>query len=475
MKITWNEIVNAIKGRLVVGELQGEFCGVSTDTRTLKTGELFIALIGENFDGHNFIEAALQKGACGAVVNRGRGWATQQQQKFIIEVEDSLAALGDIAKLWRERHNVKVVAITGSNGKTTTKDMVASVLSQRYKVLKTEGNLNNLIGLPLTVLKIDESHEVAVLELGMNAFGEIRRLSEICQPDIAMITNIGSGHLEGLGSIDGVAKAKGEILENLKADGTFIFNADDKYLIEMAKGWKGRRISFAQHNVSADVKTLYIDYNKFYGSAVELSMVMKRKVLYVKLYGPGEHNAYNATAAAAVGIAMDLDLENIQQGLEEWRAYKGRFALDLRENGVTVIDDTYNANPSSVKIALRTLASIKGLGRGMAVLGDMLELGDHAEQAHYEMGRMAVESGLQYLFLLGPLSTTYGYKGARDAGMEERRVIVLNDHNDITTKLNPMLTGGDWVLVKGSRGMRMEKAADLIMNPNPPGTKPKIA
>src|SRR3990172_9359904 len=212
MKITWNEIIKAINGRVVYGIPEGFFSGVSTDTRTIKAGELFIALKGENFDGHEFVGKAIEKGACGTIVN-SRGGVPPPLQGFIIEVDDTLKALGDIARLWRGKHPIPVVAITGSNGKTTTKEMVASILSQKCRVLKTEGNLNNLIGLPQMVLKIDDRHEAAVLELGMNVFGEIKRLSEICKPDIAVITNIGSGHLEGVGSIEGVARAKKEILE----------------------------------------------------------------------------------------------------------------------------------------------------------------------------------------------------------------------------------------------------------------------
>ncbi|MDO8446078.1 MAG: UDP-N-acetylmuramoyl-tripeptide--D-alanyl-D-alanine ligase [Deltaproteobacteria bacterium] len=461
MKVTWNEIIKAINGRLVHGRLEDEFCGVSTDTRTIKAGELFIALKGENFDGHEFVGKAIEKGACGAIVS-GQWSVVSGQKYFIVEVEDTLSALGDIAKLWREKHPVPVVAITGSNGKTTTKEMVASILSQKYRVLKTEGNLNNLIGLPQMVLKIDDSHEAAVLELGMNVFGEIKRLSEICKPDIAVITNIGSGHLEGVGSIEGVARAKKEILDGLKADGTFVVNADDPYIREMAKGWSGKMISFGLDNLDADVKTPFVDYNCCYGSGVRLSMIIKGKLLDVTLAGLGLHNVYNATAAAAVALAMGLGAEDIKKGLEEWSPFKGRFELLRLECGVNLIDDSYNANPNSVAMALKTLADVKGVGRGLAVLGDMLELGAHAEDAHYEIGKKAAATGIDYLLLLGPLSSSHTARGAREGGMSDERVMVVSNHGEAVSRINPMLRGGDWVLVKGSRGMAMEKIVEEI-------------
>ncbi len=471
MKLGWYEIIAAIHGKLVSGKPEGEFSGVSTDTRSIKAGELFIALKGENFDGHDFLEQALEKGACGAIVNKGRGGVTPPLHGYVVEVDDTLRALGDIAGLWRERHPIPVVAITGSNGKTTTKEMVASILSQRYRVLKTEGNLNNLIGLPQMVLKIDESHEVAVLELGMNAFGEIERLSEICRPDIALITNIGSGHLEGVGSIDGVARAKGEILTGLKADGTFVVNADDPYIREMAKGWQGRTISLAMDALDADVKTLLTDYSCCYGSGMGLSMTVGGKHLNVTLSGLGLHNVYNATAAAAVAVAMGLGLDEIKKGLEEWRPFKGRFEVHRLDCGVNLVDDTYNANPTSVAMAIKTLAEVKGAGRGIAVLGDMLELGSHAKEAHYEIGKKVAAAGLDYLFLLGPLSSAHTTRGARDGGMAEERVVICSDYKDVSGHVNPMLTGGDWVLVKGSRGMAMEKVVERIKNAVKPGKR----
>ena len=461
MKITWNEIINAINGKVVFGQPEGGFCGISTDTRTIKAGELFIALKGESFDGHNFVEKAIEKGACGAIVS-GQRSVVSGQKYFIVEVDDTLNALGDIAKLWREKHPIPVVAITGSNGKTTTKEMVASILSQRYRVLKTEGNLNNLIGLPQMVLKINDSHEVAVLELGMNVFGEIERLSEICNPDIALITNIGSGHLEGVGNIEGVARAKGEILEGLKKDGTFIVNADDTYIREMAKGWSGRVLTFGINSQDTDVKTPIVDYRCCYGSGVRLSMLFNGRTLTVELKGLGLHNVYNATAAAAVALAMGLGAEDIKKGLEEWRPFKGRFELLRLDCGVNLIDDTYNANPNSVTMAIKTLADIKGAGRGLAILGDMLELGAHAEDAHYEIGKKVAAMGIDYLFLLGPLSSSYTVRGAREGGMPDERVVILSEHSEAARRITPILTGGDWALVKGSRGMAMEKVVEEI-------------
>jgi UDP-N-acetylmuramoyl-tripeptide--D-alanyl-D-alanine ligase len=471
MKVTWDEIIKAVNGRLVFGRPQGEFSGVSTDTRTIKAGELFIALKGENFDGHDFVEAALHKGACGAIVGARRA-VPLQKSGFIIEVDDTLHAFGDIAGLWRRKHPIPIVAITGSNGKTTTKEMVASILSKRYKVLKTHGNLNNLIGLPHMVLKIDESHEAAVLELGMNVFGEIKRLSEICEPDIALITNIGAGHLEGVGSIEGVARAKGEILYGLKQDGTFVVNDDDPYIRDMARGWNGRVVAFGTNGIEADVRTVLVDYG-CYGSGMKLSMSIAGMPLDVNLNGLGFHNVCNATAAAAVAYAMGMGTEEIKGGLEGWTPFKGRFELHRLDCGVNLIDDTYNANPNSVAMALKTVAEVRGFGRGIVVLGDMLELGDHAEDAHYEIGKKAAAAGVDYLFLLGPLSSTHTARGAREGGLPDDRIVVVDSHRDAVRRINPMLVGGDWVLVKGSRGMAMERVVDGIRAPIQPGTRHK--
>lgn len=463
MKPTWNEIIEAIKGKLVSGKPEGEFQGVSTDSRNIKTGELFIALTGDNFDGHDFIEAAIQKGASGAIVNRGAGVAISPAQAFIVEVDDTLNALGSIAALWRVKHPVPVVAITGSNGKTTTKEMVALILSQKYRVLKTEGNLNNLIGLPLTILKIDEGHEVAVVELGMNRFGEIARLSKICSPDVALITNVGSGHLGGVGSIEGVAKAKGEILEGLKPEGVLVVNMDDQHINVIKRGWYGRKtVTYALHTKS-DVWALYTDYSCCYGDGMTVSIRIVDKMTTIKLRGLGNHNVYNATAAAAVGIAMGMTPEEIKNGLELWKPYKGRFELIRLLGGINLVDDTYNANPDSVEAALDTLATIKVAGRGVAVLGDMLELGDQAGQAHYNIGKMVAATRVDRLFLIGPLSVTHTAAGARDGGMEEGKIVICEDHKDLSWQVNNIAIPGDWVLVKGSRGMGMEKVVyDLI-------------
>jgi len=428
--------------------------GVSIDSRTVKPGELFVAVRGDRFDGHDFVPDAIKRGAWGAVVERSSlegKYGTLGTLKNIMPVEDTLSSLQEMSMLHRKKFPAPVVGITGSNGKTTTKEMLASILRQRGPCLKTEGNLNNHIGVPLTLLKIDASHRSAIIEMGMSGLNEIELLARLALPDVGVITNIGPAHLKFLGSTDRVAEAKAELLTGMRPDGTAVLNADDRYFGVLRKKYSGRIISFGTDQ-SADV----------YGSDVtqardflDFSISADNKKVPVRLRTVGRHNVSNALAATAAALALGTPLETVKFGLEEFHAVTMR--SELREvDGRTIICDYYNANPNSVLAALETLASLPGNARTIAVLGDMLELGDASDNAHAEIGRRTAGLGITHLIAVGPESRrTAG--GARAEGMPRERVHEAETVSRAASLLREVSKPGDRVLIKGSRGMKMEK------------------
>jgi len=438
------------------GETQAVVTGVSTDSRSVAAGELFVPLRGDRFDGHAFIGTALERGA--SIVLVEESWLAQNplpEQVSAVVVKDTLRALGDLAAYHRKRFDIPVVAITGSNGKTTTKEMLARILSQTGPGLKTEGNLNNLIGLPLMVLKLNGRHRWAVLEMGMSEFGEIDRLAEIAAPGVGVITNAFSAHLETLGSVEGVAKAKGELFLRLKAGAWAVYNVDDALISKcpipmqvksLAFGLRGAEVS------SAAIKSLGVR-----GESFTLRLPTAEFPVLLKAYG--RHNVYNALAAAAAATALGVEGELIRKGLEEFTPADKRFQLeDL--SGVVLIDDSYNANPASMAAALTTLTEVSQGGHIHAVLGDMLELGKASAAAHRELGRTAAGC-VDRLYLRGEMAQTVA-AGALEAGLPAERILVATDHAELLESLLIHLAEGDVVLVKGSRGMAMERVAQGV-------------
>jgi UDP-N-acetylmuramoyl-tripeptide--D-alanyl-D-alanine ligase len=448
--LTVATVLEATGGSLLQGDIQTSVAGVSTDSRSIKTGELFFALRGERFDGHRFVAEALQRGSRGAVVDEQCRGITDETIA-IIQVEDTLQARGDLANLWRRRHPIPVIAVVGSNGKTTTKEMVAGILERRDTVLKNPGNLNNLIGLPLSLLKMNANDRVAVLEMGMNRTGEILRLTRIAEPDLGIVTNIGPVHLEGVGSIEGVMKAKGELLEGMGTHGTLIFNGDDPRVVELSRGFKGEKISFGIKN-PADWRGTDLSTRDAGGVSFRLSGPSGEIAIALKLIGG--HQVYNALAAAAATSHLGVGTEEIKEGLETFQSPPMRMELMALETGIKIINDAYNANPPSMESALRTLAEITE-GRKIAVLGDMWELGEFAQQAHRDLGRQVKEYGVDLLFLLGQFAPHVA-QGAREAGMPPEAICIEEDHHAVSLRLARQLQKGDWVLVKGSRIMKME-------------------
>jgi UDP-N-acetylmuramoyl-tripeptide--D-alanyl-D-alanine ligase len=425
-----------------------EITGVSIDSRTLQQGELFVALRGDRFDGHDFVPDAIGRGAWGALVERSASGALGGLRN-VIAVDDTLIALQEMARLHRGRFSLPVVAVTGSNGKTTTKEMLAAILRQRGPVLKNEGNLNNHIGVPLTLFRLREEHRAAVIEMGMSGLGEIAVLARLAQPDVGVITNIGPAHLQFLGSTDTVARAKGELLQGMRPGGTAVLNADDRYFGTLRALFPGRTVSFGTGG-QADVRATGIEQQQ---DGTAMTVHAAGGTARVRLRTIGRHNVSNALAAAAAATVLGAPLDLVRSGLEEFRPVAMRSELrDVR--GMRVLADCYNANPASVRAALETLSALGG-GRTVAVLGDMLELGEAADEAHREAGRAAAGMGIGALIAVGPLGRQIA-EGARSAGMAADRVRVADTPSQAAVLLRGIARTGDTVLIKGSRGMKME-------------------
>jgi len=446
-------ISRAVGGELMQGTAETAFTGISTDTRTLVSGACFFALVGPNFDGHRFIADALVKGATGLVVSQD---IEAPSEVAVIRVDDTLTALGDLARWTLQERGVPVIAVTGSTGKTTTKEMLFEIMNKHLpdRVLRNEGNFNNLIGLPLTVFGLTAAHELAVLEMGMSMRGEIRRLAQIARPHIGVITNVSAVHLEHLKTIGAVAEAKGELLEDFGADNIAVLNADDPRVSRMGEDKDFARVMFSVDPASeAAVKALQIEPRGFEG--IDAMLRVGDDGVDVSLSCFGRHNVTNALAAAAAAHAYGVPAATIAAGLQAFRPPAMRSRV-LNIFGITVIDDTYNANPRSMDAALAALSELAGAGRKIAVLGDMFELGDEAKAAHRRLGRHAAKVGIDRLILLGEWAGLVA-EGAREETMEEQAITVAADHTGIVDDLRGSAKRGDVILVKGSRGMRMER------------------
>jgi len=438
--------------------------GVSTDSRSLREGELFVALRGPRFDAHEHVGEALRRGAWGAMVEEGawrdgkvNGRASEFPGRAIISVGDTARALGDLAAWHRSRLDIKVIAITGSNGKTTTKEMTASIAGRRWNTHKTEGNFNNLIGLPLTVLGLDETHEAAVLEMGMNRRGEIGRLARIARPDVGVVTNVGPAHLEHLGTLEAVAAAKGELIETLGSGATAVLNADDQRVAALASSFPGRVITFGL-GPDAVFRALEIRGGE---GGVSFTLSSPSGTGDISLPFPGEHNVRNALAAAAAAFALGAGLDVITEGLAAVRPLPMRFALHSYLDGIRVVNDAYNANPDSMESALRSLRVMESRGRRAAVLGDMLELGEESPGAHRRLGAAAAASSLDLLVTVGRFAEETA-RGAVEAGLPREKVVMVPDCGGAADALGVWLGPGDLVLVKGSRGVALEEVLRLL-------------
>ena len=457
------EIAGAVHG-LVSGREHAEVRGVSTDSRTVEAEELFIPLKGERFDGHHYIHAVLQRGVRVFLAEKDRFEVTSLPTGVTcITVPDTLRALGDLAAFHRERFSLPVIAITGSNGKTTTKEMLAAILSRTGTGLKTAGNLNNLIGLPKMLLQLREEHQWAVLEMGMSEPGEIDRMAEIARPQVGVITNVSPAHLLSMGSVAAVASAKGELFLRLAEGSSAVFNVDDPLVAALPSPEGVRRLSFGISE--ADIRAEQFEEFGRAGQGFVLSLPSGRIPVRFKAFG--RHNVANALAAAAAACALRIDPEHIRAGLESFVPFEKRFAPE-ELGGILLIDDSYNANPASMRAALLTLRQLTEQGRGIAVLGDMLELGEASVAAHEEIGRLAATC-VERLYLLGDMAADIA-RGAAEGGLTNSAVFMAHDHGEIINDLLGAMRSGDCILVKGSRGMRMETVAEAVRTASHAGT-----
>ncbi len=460
-RFTLQDVLTATGGTLAQRGRADAFDGVSTDSRTLAAGSLFVPLKGPRFDGHDYLAQAASAGAAGVLVERGREGLVKglAAGTAAVSVPDTLKALGDLARLWRNRFAIPVVGLTGSTGKTTTKEMAAAIMGREKNLLKNEGNLNNLVGLPLTIFRLNAAHEAAVLEMGTNRRGEVARLTEIASPTVGLVTNVGPAHLEGLGSLETIREEKGDLYRVMDGRGTAVINLDDPLLAPWAAQWKGRKITFGI-DADADVTASRIAHEAERGTVFTLlAEGASREILLPVL---GFHNVSNALAAAAAALGAGLGFDAICQGLMAFKPVGGRMEVHRLKNGACLIDDTYNANPASSAAALKTLQGLKGECKSTVILGDMLELGDEAERYHEEMGRTVADTGVGKVYLRGDFARATA-KGALKRGMKGDQVLVDLSTEETVAHLKACLRAGDWVLVKGSRKMKMEEIVQAIL------------
>jgi UDP-N-acetylmuramoyl-tripeptide--D-alanyl-D-alanine ligase len=423
---------------------------LSTDSRTLKPRELFVALRGENFDGHNFVESVAKAGAAGAIIESN--WKGELPKNFaLIRTKDTLQAYQQIAANYRKSLTLKVVAITGSNGKTSTKDFTASVLGRRFRVTKTEGNFNNHVGLPRTILAATSQDEVAVWEIGMNHPGEVAALSKIAAPDAAIITNIGVAHIEFMGSREAIAKEKGALAESVSPEGTVILNADDPFSEGIAARARAK-VVFAGTK-GGTVRAIEISQSP---DGSEFTILEGAHRCRAQLPVPGLHMVQNALLAVAAGRAFALSIEECAAGLATAPLAKAR--LQIKQiGGVQFLDDSYNANPDSMKAALRTLVELDADGKRIAVLGEMRELGDESERGHREVGETAAALKIDRLISIGSVAAAIA-DAAKHAGLRETAIV--NSTSKAADLLRDIAAPGDLILIKGSRAARTEEVIE---------------
>ena len=428
-----------------------EVSAITTDSRQIQPQGMFIAIKGARSDGHAYIDSCYEKGALCCISEQ----ELPGEKRPYIQVESSLQALKDIAQLYRANLDIKVVGITGSVGKTSTKETIAAVLSQKYKVLKTQGNFNNEIGLPITIFGLEKEHEAAVLEMGMNHFGEIEHLADIGRPDVAVITNIGQSHIENLGSREGIFKAKMEMTKLFTKDNTLIVNGDDDYLSKTKGMGEYKVVYYGITNPENDVYAKDIENNGLNG--IKFTAVVDGGEYPIEVNIPGKHNVYNALAAICVGREFDVPMDKIAEGIRSFELTKMRLAVE-EYNGITIINDCYNASPDSIKAALGVLADTDK-NRKVAILGDVLEMGDFAKDAHYNLGKAVKENGVDLLITAGE-NMKYLAQGAKDNGVEN--IVSFDKTLEVCNYVKDEIKSGDAVLIKASRGMHFEEVYDFF-------------
>lgn len=454
MKQTIADIVKATGGKLLSGEADTPVKDIITDSRKLSEGMFFVPLVGENFDGHDFIDEAFRLGAVGVVTQKE---IPLPKEGAVILVKDTKKALWDIAHAHRMKFDIPVVAVTGSVGKTTTKELIHAVMSEKYKTLKTKGNFNNEIGLPLTLLKLREKHQAAVVEMGMSALGEISNLTRIAHPSVGVITNVGTSHIEKLGSVQGILRAKLEIFEGFTDEDQAVLNADDLLLFGAKHQIACPILYYGIYNHAAQVRGENIVYEGEEGT--DFDITYEGHTVHVRLDQPGEYMVYNALAAVAVGLTLGISMEEAVAGLKHYVPEKMRMNIK-RKNGLTVLDDCYNASVMSMNAALGILVNMKN-PRKVAVLGDMFEMGSYAKEGHLTVGREVAKCAVDLLVAIGDNAKYYA-EGARAEGMKEENIHYFETKPQALEFLKEALMPKDAVLIKASRGMQMEAITNVL-------------
>ena len=450
---TIQDILNATGGKLIAGNGQGKITDINTDTRVIREGMLFVALIGDSFDGNNYVNQAVKAGAVGCVVSR-----EVEADTNLILVEDTTKALGQIAKYHKERFNVPFVGVTGSVGKTTTKDMISCALSAKFNVLKTQKNFNNHIGLPLTLLRLREEHKIGVVEMGMSGFGEIDYLASLAKPNAAVFTNIGLSHVEKLGSRENILKAKSEILDHLSDDGIVVYCADDDMLVTLKGKTNHKYISYGTETGDADFIATDIMADD---TSTSFNITSGSKTYPAQIPVLGEHNVKNALAAFIVATHFGADPAAVIEALKGFVPGQMRQNI-LHSKGITVINDCYNASPSSAEAGIKILNQLKG-DRKIAVLGDMLEMGELSEYAHRLVGKYVVDFGVDFLVTVGPKSNAIA-EGATENGFLPENTKCFETNAQAIEFLDSFIKKGDIILVKASRGMKLEEISEHLLD-----------
>jgi UDP-N-acetylmuramoyl-tripeptide--D-alanyl-D-alanine ligase len=453
--LTIGEIVAATGGILLFGDKYVNVSGVSTDTRSLHMGDLFVALSGERFDGHGFLADAVRKGAAALMVSCD---LSEDPGIPVVCVRDTLEALGDLAMYYRSRFSGKIIAVTGSTGKTSTKDMIAALLGQKYCVLKTFENFNNEVGLPLTIFGLRACHDFAVVEMGMRGLGQISRLSDIAKPHVGVITNVNETHIELLGTKQMIAEAKQELIQSLPSTGMAVLNRDNLHTWCMRNVAKCPVRSFGL-DYAADVRAE--DVCAVSDKGTEFRLVTPEFSGKVFLSVPGLHNVMNALSAVCAVLDYGIELTDVNSAFSNFSLTEGRTSILSLPCGITVIDDTYNASPVSTKAALQLLYDTGRTGRKVAVLGDMLELGEYEIVGHLDVGRTCVNAGVDILVTVGSISR-YIREGAMQEGLNQTKIVQFENSAQAANAIRAIVKPEDTVLVKGSRGMKMEKVVDAL-------------
>ena len=451
--ITISEVAQATGGKILSGNPQDSFDCIGKDSRAVKQGMFYIAIKGENFDGNKYAESAMKNGAMGCLVSE-----EVISDKPVVFVEDTIKALGQLAKYYRNKFNIPYVGITGSVGKTTTKDMIACALSAKFNVMKTQGNCNNHIGLPLTLLTLEKEHEIGVTEMGMSGFGEIEYLASLVEPETAVYTNIGLSHIENLGSRENILKAKSEMLNHLQENGTVVLCGDDDLLLKLSEEIDFECITYGVENKNCDV---YADNIKQSGeNEMEFTIHSAEGVFEGKIPVLGDHNVKNALAAFIVARKYGVKSQDILNALSMFCPGAMRQNI-VKTNGITLINDCYNSSPSSVQAGLKTLRQLAGT-RKIAVLGDMLEMGEMSEKLHREVGGYAVDTKADYLIAVGDMSR-FIIEGACEYGFNRENTKFFRTNEEVNSFLDGFIKEGDAILVKASRGMKLEEIVDHII------------